>query len=57
LFGQLPWGRSKPYIILESDITLWLNSVVCVRIVGSQWTTFYSIMRWFVPFGMPFPAL
>jgi hypothetical protein len=40
-----PWLKSSLRIILESCMLSWLIGAICVRRVGSQWITFYYIVR------------
>jgi hypothetical protein len=30
----------------------WLIGVVCVKVMGSPWSIFFSIVRFLVPYGM-----
>jgi hypothetical protein len=39
---------------LGSGMLLWLIGVVCVRIMESPWTIFFSIVRYFMPYTMLF---
>ena len=44
----------SPLITLLRKVSFWLIGVVCVVVMGNQWTTFFFIVSSLMPYGVKF---
>ena len=44
----------SPLITLLRKVSFWLIGVVCVVVMGNQWSTFFFIVSSLMPYGVKF---